>query len=102
MRGNMCGNQQKRRKCCIMVQHQSNTERSEMTPRALEYFKSLKPIEKKALCQKVGISVRWLHNCMYVPSKNFSPEVAEKIEMVSCRKVTREDLRPDIDWSLIR
>jgi DNA-binding transcriptional regulator YdaS (Cro superfamily) len=39
---------------------------------------------------------------MYVPSKNFSPEVAEKIEMVSCRKVTREDLRPDIDWSLIR
>lgn len=73
-----------------------------MTPKALEYFKSLKPVEKKALCQRAGISLRWLHNCMYVQSKNFSLDVTEKIEMISRGKITREDLRPDIDWTLIR
>lgn len=71
-----------------------------MTPYAVSYLRGLKRIEKVALCAKSGLSIRWLENMLYA-NRQPSPELAIRMEKASEGRVSRRDLRPDLDWSLI-
>ena len=72
-----------------------------MTPKALAYLRGLKRIEKEAVCRKSGISIRWLENLLY-SRRQPSVRVARAMEKATFGAITREDLRPDINWDLIR
>lgn len=72
-----------------------------MNPKALSYLKGLKRIEKEAICKRSGISIRWLQNMMYA-GRLPSPDVAKALEKATFGELTREDLRPDINWDLIK
>lgn len=71
-----------------------------MTPEANAYLRSLKRVERIALCRRAEISLQWLLNLTYDKRKP-SPAVAVSLERATGGKVTREALRPDIDWKLV-
>lgn len=71
-----------------------------MTPEAVDYLRGLKRIEKVALCNKCEISIRWLENLLYA-NRQPSPELAVRLEKASNGHLTRQALRPDLDWALI-
>nr|DAH90113.1 MAG TPA: Putative antitoxin of bacterial toxin-antitoxin system, YdaS/YdaT [Caudoviricetes sp.] len=70
------------------------------TERAIQYFKKLKSSEKKALAKEAGLSLGGLRNIFYngrVPSM----ETTLRIEKASGRRITRYDIAPSIDWTLL-
>lgn len=71
-----------------------------MTPKAIEYFKSLSTAERRGICDKVGIDYMWLRNMIY-SNRSCSVKVALLIERVTQGAVRAEDLRPDLNWQLI-
>lgn len=74
------------------------TERK-LTP-SHEYLRGLSPEEKRGVAKMAGCSISTLR----VVWSNFqrpSVKLAVAIDKVTKGKVKKEDLRPDIDWSLI-
>ena len=71
-----------------------------MTPKAIEYFKSLSTAERRGICDKVGIDYMWLRNMIY-SNRSCSVKVALRIERVTQGAVRAEDLGPDLNWLLI-
>lgn len=70
------------------------------TQKAINYFKSLKSDEKKNLAAASGISLGRLRNIFYsgaVPSM----QTALRIEKASKRRITRNEIAPEIDWSIL-
>lgn len=72
-----------------------------MTPEARSYLRGLKSVERRALSCKAGISLKWLYNITYNEKQKPSPVTAVALERASGGRVTRESLRPDLDWSLL-
>lgn len=67
--------------------------------KAVAYFKSLKPDEKKRIALEVGISLGRLRNIFYNNSAP-SAQTACKIEKAFGGAITRYQIAPDIDWSI--
>ena len=66
---------------------------------ASNYLRGLKKVERQALAEHCGLKLGSLQNIIY--GKPPSVTVACLIEKATKGSVRREDLRPDIDWSLI-
>lgn len=65
-----------------------------------EYLRGLSPEEKRGVAKMAGCSISTLR----VVWSNFqrpSVKLAMAIDRVTKGKVKKEDLRPDIDWTLI-
>ena len=56
--------------------------------------------ERKRFAELCGISASYLNQLLYNPERFPSPELAMKIQEVSKGEFHREELRPDINWSL--
>lgn len=71
-----------------------------MDKTANDFFRALSSEEKDAVAARCGINRRYLNNLIY---SNRSPGVrlAAKLEKATNYRVTRESLRPDIDWKLL-
>ena len=62
-------------------------------------LKGMSSAEKKALAQKCGISRFHLYNVM--GGKPPSVQLASRIERATGGRISRKDLRPDVDWNLL-
>lgn len=71
-----------------------------MTPKAIEYFKALNPMEREGLCAIVGIKPTWLRNLVW-GGRTCSVSLAVRFEKATRGKVKAIDIRPDIDWDLV-
>ena len=56
--------------------------------------------ERRRFAELCGISASYLNQLLYKPERFPSPELAMKIHEVSKGEYPREELRPDINWSL--
>lgn len=72
-----------------------------MDERAKSFFKSLKPAERKAIAARCGIKRTYLSNLITCRDRYPSVTLAAKIEAATNGRVTRQELRPDLDWRLI-
>lgn len=59
-----------------------------------EFFNQLDATGREQFCVQVGISEGFLRKKISTKSL-FKPEICSKIELVSNKEVTRQDLRPD-------
>lgn len=67
---------------------------------SFEYLRSLSGAEKKGLAKKCNVSFSTVTGVIYKTRKP-SVKLALKIFEVTDGKVKKEELRPDIDWTLI-
>lgn len=65
----------------------------------LAYLNSLKKSEQEAFAAKAGTTAGYLRKACHA-KQEIGPAYCTGIEIASCGKVTRQDLRPD-DWHLI-
>lgn len=73
-----------------------------MSPEARQYLQTLSAAEKRALCGLCGISIHHFYNILSTNSrKRFSIPLACKLEVITKKKLTRRQLRPDLDWDLL-
>ena len=64
-------------------------------------LRKLCAFERRHLAKRCGISATYLNHLIYLANKRPSPDLALKIEMVSNGRYRKEDMRPDVDWSLV-
>ncbi|MBQ9240538.1 MAG: helix-turn-helix domain-containing protein [Duodenibacillus sp.] len=72
-----------------------------MNDYAVSFFKALKPVERKAIAQRCGIKRTYLNNLITCKDRVPSVVLAAKLESATNGRITRRDIRPDIDWKLI-
>ncbi len=72
-----------------------------MNETATTFFKSLKSVERQAIAQRCGIKRSYLNNLITCKERYPSVVLAAKIEAATNGRVTRQDMRPDIDWKII-
>lgn len=70
-----------------------------MGMKLIEHLRNLPADQRDAFAQACETSVGHLRNVAY-GYRPCAPELAVRIERISTRQVTRQDLRPD-DWHLI-
>ena len=63
-------------------------------------MRSMCKFERKRFAELCGISASYLNQLLYNPDRFPSPELALKMHEVSKGAFHREELRPDINWSL--
>lgn len=70
------------------------------TDKAISFFKSLSASEKRELAEKVGIGLSSLRNIFY---NRLTPSIVTtlRIEKATKRKLTRYEIAPEIDWTLL-
>lgn len=73
-----------------------------MNEHATAFFKSLKSVERQAIAERCGIKRTYLNNLVTCKDRHPGVALAAKIEEATCGRLRREELRPDIDWKLIR
>ncbi|GEM_PF-3071719 len=61
-----------------------------------EYLHSLSSDARLRLAQRLDTTDAYLKKLMYVPTSKPSPELALKIEVLSCGKITRAQMRPEL------
>jgi len=71
-----------------------------MNEHATAFFKSLKPAERRAIATRCGIKRTYLTNLISSKERHPGVALAAKIETVTNGRITRWELRPDIDWKL--
>lgn len=69
-----------------------------MNEKAKQFLHNLTFKEKQLLAERCGIALSTLRNMMYSGAKP-SLTLAARMERETFRKVSKKDLRPDIDWS---
>lgn len=72
-----------------------------MNNKASEQLRKLCAFERRALAKRCGISATYLNHLIYLPNKRPSPDLAIRIEVASKGRIRKEDMRPDVDWSLL-
>ncbi len=73
-----------------------------MLPSAAQYFRRLSAVEKKAVYERCEISRQYFYNLISQNSKKKpSVDLVKKLQAVTKNRVTRYELRPDLDWDLI-
>ena len=72
-----------------------------MNNKASAELRKLCAFERRSLAKRCGISVTYLNHLIYLPNKRPSPELAMKIEELMRGRCRKEEMRPDVDWSLI-
>ncbi len=72
-----------------------------MNETSKSFFRSLTAEEKDAVAAKCGINRRYLNNLIYGDKRHPGVKLAAKIERATSCRVTREQLRPDVDWKLL-
>ena len=72
-----------------------------MNRTASEFFRSLKNEEKNAIAYRCGINRRYLNNLIYTTDRVPGVRLAAKLEKATNYRITREALRPDVDWQLL-
>lgn len=70
------------------------------TQKAIDFFKSLSAEEKKEVAKASDISLGRLRNIFYNGATP-SMKTACKIEKACKRKITRYEIAPEIDWSVL-
>lgn len=70
------------------------------TEKAIKWFKSLTYEQKNEIAQEVGISLGTLRNIFYSEQRP-SMKTIFKIEKASNRTITRYEIAPEIDWSIL-
>lgn len=70
------------------------------TDKAINFFKSLSASEKRELAEKTGIELTSLRNIFY---NRLTPSIVTtlRIEKATKRKLTRYEIAPEIDWTLL-
>lgn len=71
-----------------------------MNNKASEELRKLCAFERRSLAKNCGISVTYLNHLIYLDRKRPSPDLAVRIELATKGRCRKEDMRPDIDWSL--
>ena len=66
------------------------------------FLKTLTISEKKEFATKCGTTINYLRKRMSDRTSNLGIKICIEIEIHSEGKVTCEDLRPDVNWSVIR
>lgn len=72
-----------------------------MNEHAKAFFKSLKPAERQAIAERCGIKRSYLTNLITCKDRYPGVALAAKIEAATNGRITRRQLRPDLDWKLI-
>lgn len=72
-----------------------------MNKQSSDFFKSLKSVERAAIAERCGIKRTYLNNLVTCPDKHPSIVLAAKIEQVTGGRITKQQLRPDIDWNIV-
>lgn len=72
-----------------------------MNNKASAELRKLCAFERRSLAKRCGISATYLNHLIYLANKRPSPDLAVKIEMAMRGRCRKEDMRPDVDWTLI-
>lgn len=67
----------------------------------LDYLNSIPVEDQRAFCLRCETSVGYLRKAISLDQK-MGESLCIRIERESRRKVTCEDLRPDVDWAYLR
>lgn len=65
------------------------------------YLATLPPDQRDAFAQRCGTTVGYLRKAVSA-GQRIGESLAIAIERESCRAVTVEEIRPDVDWAYIR
>lgn len=71
-----------------------------MNKTAETYLKSLPRMVRAALAERAGTKLSYLQYAIN-GKKSVSIELACRLELASNGRITRRDIRPDVDWDLI-
>lgn len=66
-----------------------------------QFLKQLTPDEQVEFARKCGTSLGYIRKAMSI-NQRFSAELCIKFEQYSLGDVRCEDLRPDINWAVLR
>lgn len=72
-----------------------------MNDTSRDFFRSLKSAEKTAIADRCGIKRRYLDALIYDRKKLPSVMLASKLEAATGGRISREILRPDVDWKIM-
>ncbi|OTQ74725.1 YdaS family helix-turn-helix protein [Gilliamella sp. N-G2] len=66
------------------------------------FLKTMKPEEQKKFAFSCGTTINYLRKKISNRSSNLGIKICIEIENQSQGKVRCEDLRPDVNWSIVR
>ena len=67
-----------------------------------QFLKTMTPDEQKHFAVKCGTTINYVIKRISDRSYNLVEKICIEIENQSCGEVRCEDLRPDVNWSVIR
>ncbi|OCG12730.1 YdaS family helix-turn-helix protein [Gilliamella apicola] len=66
------------------------------------FLRTMKPDEQQIFALNCGTTINYLRKKISDRSSNLGVKICIEIENQSCGEVRCEDLRPDVNWSVIR